>query len=294
MMNTLKTVLFLSAAAMVGGVLIMVVATYADSPAVEAAALGERKAVLPAADYLPVIPDTLWQAFDSARCFRGLVFRVSPKGYKGAIPILAGVDTAGLVTGVVINPVMLHETPGLGGKVATRIFLDRLIGKPAAELKLVKDGGTIDAISGATISSRAVVAGIRAGFERFVARMIRCDERSAVMPGTWNMTELIPDTLWLCHLGPDTGGIVFKGFTMGYLDTITFMAGVDRQGWITGVTVLSSHETEGIGELIREQEFLDRFRDTIPDAISGATMTSRPFIKAVYSYRERFRTYWSR
>lgn len=296
-MNTLKIVLYISAAAAIGGVLIAFVSAQAGPAASEAAqtlARTERETVLPAASYLPVVPDTLWQAFDTTRCFQGLIFRVAPKGYKGTIPILAGVDTAGLVTGVAIDPALLHETPGLGAKVATRGFLDQLVGQPAAGLKLVKDGGSIDAISGATISSRAVVSGIRNGYERFSAKMIRCDERSAVMPGTWNMTELIPDSLWLCFLGSDTGGIVFKGFTMGYLDTIAFMAGIDRQGRITGVSVLSSHETEGIGERIREREFLDRFRDTIPDAISGATMTSRPFIKAVYDYRERFRPYWSR
>jgi hypothetical protein len=51
--------------------------------------------VLPAVQYNPVIPDTLWQAFDSSNNFAGLAFQVFPRGYKGEIPVLVGVDSAG-------------------------------------------------------------------------------------------------------------------------------------------------------------------------------------------------------
>lgn len=254
----------------------------------------EIKAVLPAAEYIAVIPDTLWQAFDSARHFSGLVFRVFPRGYKGLIPITVGIDPQAQITNVMIQAQRLSETPGLGARIAFRSFLDPLIGRSAKDLHLRQDGGSVDAVSGATVSSRAVVDGIRRGYEQYSAHLLQPDIRLTVMPGTWNLTEIIPDTLWLCHLGSDTAGVVFRGFTMGYLDTIVFLAGVARDGRITGVSVISSRETEGIGERIREPQFLARFRDTMPDVITGATMSSRPFIRAVYQYRDRFRSYWSK
>jgi Na+-translocating ferredoxin:NAD+ oxidoreductase RnfG subunit len=70
------------------------------------------------------------------------------------------------------------------------------------------------------------------------------------------------------------------------------MVGVDRRGKIASVEITSSHETEGIGERIREKEFLNKFKDTIPDVISGATMSSRPLIGAVPRYLERFKEYY--
>ncbi len=292
-----KTIIIMTTMTVVAGILMTMAAGQVQSTGQQTDSTREWleiKTALPAAEYIAVIPDTLWQAFDSGRHFFGLVFRVFPRGYKDLIPITVGIDTQSRITNVLIQAQRLSETPGLGARVAFRSFLDPLIGRRAQDLRLRQDGGSVDAVSGATISSRAVVEGIRRGYEQYSAHMIQPDIRLTVMPGTWNLSELIPDTLWLCHLGADTAGVVFRGFTMGYLDTIVFLAGVARDGKITGVSIISSRETEGIGERIREPQFLARFRDTIPDIITGATMSSRPFIRAVYQYRDRFRSYWSK
>jgi RnfABCDGE-type electron transport complex G subunit len=276
------------------GILLFLVATNLAGPTEpeNSPAYRDLQSVLPAAQYYPLIKDTLWQAFDSLNNFLGLVYRAFPRGYKGGIPILTGVDSAGIITGLRIPRPELMETPGLGMKVADSSFLARLIGRAAAALKLKKDGGEIDAISGATVSSRAVCNGIRNGYEKYSSCMIHPDEKSRVLPGAFNFAPVIPDTLWLACRGPDTAGLVIRGFVMGYLDTIKFMVGVDRRGKITGIEIQSSHETEGIGERIREKEFLNKFKDSIPDAISGATMSSRPLIDAVRNYVERFREYY--
>jgi RnfABCDGE-type electron transport complex G subunit len=272
------------------GILLFLVATSLKNPVQPETSLVYRdlQTVLPAGQYYPLIDDTLWQAFDSVDNFRGLVFRTFPRGYKDVIPIMVGVDSAGVITGLRISRSSLKETPGLGMKVADSTFLARFIGRTAAALKLKKDGGGIDAISGATVSSRAVCNGIRGGYEKYLSCMIHPDEKNRVLPGAYNFTPVIQDTLWLAGRGPDTAGIVIKGFVMGYLDTIQFMVGVDRRGKITGVEILSSSETEGIGERIREREFLSKFKDSI----SGATMSSRPLIEAVRSYVERFKEYY--
>jgi Na+-translocating ferredoxin:NAD+ oxidoreductase RnfG subunit len=273
------------------GILLSLVAAYSEPPPPETSG-NELSLVLAAGRYTAVIPETLWQAFDSAGYFVGLAYRVFPRGYKGFIPILVGVDSAGVITGIHIDRADLKESPGLGLKVADSSFIGQLLGRAAEALKLKRDSGEVDAVSGATISSRAVCDGVRNGFTTYANYLIRPNEKNRVLPGAWNFTEVIKDTLWLAYRGPDTAGIVFKGKTMGYLDTIKFMVGVDRKGKITGVEVLSSHETEGVGERIRDPEFLDKFKDEIPDAISGATMSSRPFIKAIREGVERFRDYY--
>ncbi|MEO0085277.1 MAG: FMN-binding protein, partial [candidate division WOR-3 bacterium] len=57
-------------------------------------------------------------------------------------------------------------TPGLGLKATDESFLSQFVGKTAAETRLTREGGTIDAITGATITSRAVTDGIREAMER--------------------------------------------------------------------------------------------------------------------------------
>ena len=77
------------------------------------------------------------------------------KGFSGLIRLMAGFDK----TGNIINISVLEqkETPGLGTKMADAEFKDQYNGKHpgAINLAVKKDGGTIDAITAATISSRA-------------------------------------------------------------------------------------------------------------------------------------------
>ena len=53
------------------------------------------------------------------------------------------------------------ETPGLGSKITLSSFTDQFKGLKSKEVVLNKDGGRVDAISGATISSRAVTDSVR-------------------------------------------------------------------------------------------------------------------------------------
>ncbi len=83
----------------------------------------------------------------------------SMKGFGGEIKIIVGLDTEGKV----INYAVLQhaETPGLGDKMGTWFKTDKnkqsILGKnlSSGELKVSKDGGDVDAITAATISSRA-------------------------------------------------------------------------------------------------------------------------------------------
>jgi len=110
---------------------------------------------------------TFVEVYDTAENITGRIFDVSSAGYGGTIIIKVGMDNDMKVKGVRI---LDHkETPGLGAKITGLGFLNQFKEKSGNYLYLKKDnpGGAIDAITGATISSRAVADGIRKLQEKF-------------------------------------------------------------------------------------------------------------------------------
>ena len=91
----------------------------------------------------------------------GYAFMTDGKGYGGKIGILVGLETNRALRG--IRVISHQETPGLGAKITDTGFLDQFAGLVPAQLMLARDGGAVDAITGATISSRAVAEGVSAG-----------------------------------------------------------------------------------------------------------------------------------
>ena len=81
----------------------------------------------------------------------------SDNGFGGRIELIIGMLMDGTVTGYKV--IEQKETPGLGTKIAESRFADQFIGLNSYhdQFKLKKDGGEIDAVTGATISSRAVI-----------------------------------------------------------------------------------------------------------------------------------------
>jgi electron transport complex protein RnfG len=61
------------------------------------------------------------------------------------------------------------ETPGLGSKMTVPAFVNQFLDKNPEKMKLKvkKDGGDVDAITGATISSRAYAQAIQLAFDTF-------------------------------------------------------------------------------------------------------------------------------
>lgn len=98
----------------------------------------------------------------------GAAFTVSSRGYAGPIRMTLGIGLENKLTGLAISKLDQSETPGLGVKITLPAFRDQFRGKEPAQLKLRKEGGEIDAITAATISSRAVVEGVREGMEWYL------------------------------------------------------------------------------------------------------------------------------
>ena len=100
---------------------------------------------------------------------RGYVVRVAPNGFGGAIDMMVGVDVSGAVTGVAI--VSQSETASLGANCTREDFRAQFTGKTGT-LSVSTDGGEIEALTGATVSSRAVTEGVNTALE-FVQEVLK-------------------------------------------------------------------------------------------------------------------------
>lgn len=94
----------------------------------------------------------------------GYAVQVAPTGFNGEVSMMVGVDNAGSVLGISI--IKQTETAGLGAVCAAftsagEEFRSQFAGT-GGTVAVSKDGGSIDAITGATITSRAVCTGVNA------------------------------------------------------------------------------------------------------------------------------------
>jgi len=89
----------------------------------------------------------------------GYCVTVSPSGFGGNIDMVVGVGTDGKIIGVAITA--LSETPGLGSRVNDDVYLS---GYKGLSGKIVLGQG-VEAISGATISSKSVLSGVNTALE---------------------------------------------------------------------------------------------------------------------------------
>lgn len=101
--------------------------------------------------------------FDNNNQVLGAIIKVAPTGFNGPISTMVGLDKNGKIIGYKI--LSLSETPGLGMKLKDSKFNDSLAKlikeNPSPKFSVKKDGGDVDAITAATISSRGFCSGLR-------------------------------------------------------------------------------------------------------------------------------------
>lgn len=86
----------------------------------------------------------------------GHCYTVSANGFGGAVELMVGIDATGKLCGVEV--IEHSETSGIGSNVLTQNYLSRYFGKQGS-LTL---GTDIDAHTGATVTSKAVLSGVNA------------------------------------------------------------------------------------------------------------------------------------
>ena len=102
----------------------------------------------------------------------GYAVESSANGFGGAIKMVVGFDANGAITGL---KVLEHsETPGLGSLIVNvgNALESSLLGRRPADmtLKVSKDGGDVDALTAATITSRAYVAAVERAFNTYLTK----------------------------------------------------------------------------------------------------------------------------
>lgn len=103
--------------------------------------------------------DSIYEVKDGGNVV-GYTVKVIASGSQGSIEMIVGVDSALAVTGVSV--VDHSETSGIGTKVTSNVdgVLDQFKGMSGAGTLVV--GTNVDAISGATVSSKGVTSGVNA------------------------------------------------------------------------------------------------------------------------------------
>jgi electron transport complex protein RnfG len=126
------------------------------------------KEVLPADNYRNFGFDGVYEAEQSPGQTGGFVFEITSTGFGGEIQMVVGINMKREITGVSI--VSMSESSGLGDNAKDAEWRAQFIGKSEA-LSVSGDGGVIDALTGATITSRAVVDGVNEALDKFTELM---------------------------------------------------------------------------------------------------------------------------
>ena len=92
-----------------------------------------------------------YKAYDKSKNFIGIAFKASGKGYSSIIETMVGMLKDGTITAIKV--LSQNETPGLGSRVSEPGFTSQFTGK--------KDLSEVEAITGASISSKAVLDSVK-------------------------------------------------------------------------------------------------------------------------------------
>lgn len=136
----------------------------------EVSELEKLSKAVKAAGYNAVEVNEVVKAFDSDKKELGYIITVTDKeGYGGNIKMTVGIDTEGTITGLEL--LEISETAGLGMKAADKSFREQYVGIKTDKVVYVKGGKTaaneIDAISSATITTKAVTDGVNGAIAVF-------------------------------------------------------------------------------------------------------------------------------
>ena len=115
----------------------------------------------------------VYEAFMDDKLYGIAVESYTNMAFGGTFSIIVGFDTAGVIIGTEV--LQMDETPGLGDKIDKKKskFSLQFDGKNPAEkiLKVKQDGGEVDAITAATISSRAFCDAIDRAYKVYTKAM---------------------------------------------------------------------------------------------------------------------------
>jgi len=199
----------------------------------------------------------------------------SNSGYAGPVAVTLGVDTEGKVTGAKIGDTSFAETSGFGSRWLAENQTEQFVGID------VKEGGAIEALSGATITSTAVLNASNTALNT-VAGVLNITPADPLL--VFGVAEKKPVEQMALT------GDIHEGSAKGFASDVKVQLTMDAAGAITGLAIESSGETAGFGtRCMEDASFAQQFvGKTAPfaiggniDALAGATVTSTAVVAAV-------------
>ncbi len=271
-MEIIKKIVVLTIVTSVAAVLLAV--TYKNTkPRIDAHMKNElerlRRDVLPRSsgfEEIKIRKEACYIGYDDEGRKAGLILPVSVKGYSGEIKMLIGMSMKGKIEGLYI--INQTETPGLGNKIAAAEFTDQFRGLTEKEACLASDGsdGKIDAVTAATISSRAVTGGVKKGFNLY--------NEYVNYTGKRDILNRVPDgSYW--------------GRGEGAAGPVRVEVVIESRG-IKAIKVIRQQEAKRYWAKVKAEipAKILREQTTEVDTVSGATLTSQGLIDAVQNALE--------
>lgn len=240
---------------------------------------GALTELFPEADRFDEIPltegDELLSAYTAVKAEQtvGYAATIASQGYAGPVEVVTGLDTAFSLRGIRVGGSGFKETEGLGSRAKEPAFTDQFTGK-TPPLRL---GQEIEGISGATITSSAVVEGVNQTSEWVQNRFGTGETAAAPLPSP--------------SAAPVQPGLrTANASVIGYAGPVLVRLSLDEQNQIASLTIGGERmqETPGLGARVAEESFAKQFIGLTPpvqesqvELIAGATISSRAAVEAV-------------
>lgn len=238
----------------------------------------------------------------------------SPNGFNGNVTLMVGIQTDGTIYNVAV--LSQAETPGLGANMENEdnALLRSFVGRNGGEMNMIvkKDGGDVDALTAATISSRAYSEAVATAYALF--KEIH-EEATAVLV---NPADVLPENddifaaeidgviIYTATKEGHAVGYAIEGVSeKGYNGAVRLLVGFEPDSRIHNIVVLEQNETPGLGSKMCDEDnsliksfkgkrasrlrFAVRSEGGSVDALSSATISSRAYTEAVAAAYETFK-----
>ena len=213
----------------------------------------------------------------------GTAVEETEQGFGGTVTVKATLDGSTVQALTVETP---DETPGLGQRASEEDFTSQFIGK---EGPFTFGENGIDALSGATVTSNAVLKALNRAItgEDAAVPASAVEEAPAEEPAAEVKEE--PAQEAAAEPAAEAAGTAVEEIEQGFGGKVTVKATLDGSK-VTALTVETPDETPGLGQRASEEAFTSQFigkegpftyGENGIDALAGATVTSDAVLKAL-------------
>ncbi len=230
-----------------------------------------RLALLPGSDTFEDMENGVSVGKDADGNILGYAGTGTANGFGGEVESTVVLYPDGTIAGVSVGGANFAETAGLGAKAKEPEFQAQFSGK-TVPVALKQNGGEIDAISGATITSRAVIAGVNSAVNDIAAQAGLSVEAAPAAPEV------------------TVSGSKYTARADGFGGPVAVTLELDENNAVTSIEIGDGEfaETPGLGAKAQDEAFTAQFiGKTLPvtendiDMISGATITSKAVLTAI-------------